>query len=275
MVSPIGHHYGSTPGFSQCIRIHREQCRPWEKCVKVWHWLGTPPGPLSWLQERSLLAYCVTPSPQGWHWAGGKSRVRGVKCYQGKCKLAMTTGAESMFSLTPGPLIFHKVKWNMAAASPGRVLIRLFKEGWNKHTHKHTVSCCYRIGSQHGFAWIVFFLFSLAYVPPSWFTHLWLLPSVNRELAIWGHTAERHPGLSNTHPHKCQGGTLLGCFLARHILTNFQNQMWISIPGTEPVTWKGKSGFLSHLISSNAYFSVIKLKSAFKLEWWMILLDSL
>lgn len=159
-------------------------------------------------REISVGIFC---DPQGWHWAGGKSRVRGVKCYRGKCKLSLTTGAESMFSLTQsGPLIFHKVKRNLAVATPGWVLIRLFKEVWNKHTHKHMVSCCYRMDSRHGFAWKVVapisFFFLKPGLPPSFLVHTPLTASFCEQrighLSSHGGTAQQAEQHVSRHCHR-------------------------------------------------------------------------
>lgn len=174
--------------------------------------LDAPRTPQLTQREISVGILC---DPQGWHWAIGESGVRGVKCYQGKCKLSLTTGAESMFSVTPGPLIFHKVIRNMAAATPGRVLIRLFKEVWNKHTQKHTVSCCYLMDSLHGFAWkvttLIFFLAWLAsLLPGSHTTDRLLLWTENWPSEV---TLRNSTKLSNTHPGNVRRSSESGCAL--------------------------------------------------------------
>ena len=76
-------------------------------------------------QPRSHGARPPSPTDVCWHAAlphqpaGDESSEEGgvggggggrMKCHQRKCKLLQTSGAENMFCLTRGTLIFHKVK---------------------------------------------------------------------------------------------------------------------------------------------------------------------
>ena len=70
------------------------------------HRRHTPPVPC--LSNRQTVGKGREPGSGrwgvgGWRWVVGK-------CHGAECKCGLTSGAENMFSLTRGTLIFHKVK---------------------------------------------------------------------------------------------------------------------------------------------------------------------
>lgn len=179
-------------------------------CVRLGLTLAwKPPRSLSWLRERSLLAYFVTPKAGTEQEGKAGSEEWNVTGGNANCPWQLVQKACSPW-LNLDLWYFTKSNGTWQLPPLGRVLIRLFKEVWNKHTHKHMVSCCYRMDSRHGFAWKVVapisFFFLKPGLPPSFLVHTPLTASFCEQrighLSSHGGTAQQAEQHASRHCHR-------------------------------------------------------------------------